>query len=104
MVFAVNPSTDKTFAQFQVSVSVSTFGHFWDNGILQANAMGGSSSASAGASGTPAAGTPAAGTPAASGTAPATTSTSAQGSGALRIGGSAAGFLTAAALLVGIAL
>ncbi|KIM48795.1 hypothetical protein M413DRAFT_86148 [Hebeloma cylindrosporum] len=80
MVFAVNPTATKTFAQFQ------------------ANAMGGNSSASA--SGSPSSG--ASGTPAASGTAPATTS--AKGSGALRIGGSAAGFLTAAALLVGIDL
>jgi len=77
MVFAINPSATKTFAQFQ------------------ANAMGGSS-----ASGSPSAG--ASGTPASSGTSPATTS--AKGSGALKVGGSAAGLLTAVALLVGITL
>jgi len=83
MVFAVNPTANKTFAAFQAAAEAS-----------------GATAASSGYGSPAATGS----TPAASGSGAASPSASAKSSGALRVGGSAAGVLTVVGLVAGLAL
>ncbi|KDQ60913.1 hypothetical protein JAAARDRAFT_31912 [Jaapia argillacea MUCL 33604] len=86
MVFAVNPTANKTFAAFQAAAEAS------------------GATASGSTYGSPAATGATGATPGASGTGAASPSASAKSSGALRVGGSAAGVLTVVGLVAGLAL
>jgi len=114
MVFAINPTADKTFAQFQqTAMALNTTA----NGTASGTTGSGSASSTGGASSAGSTGAPAAGpggSPASVGSssgtvsAPASSSsTAAAHSGAersLRVGGAAAGVLTVAGLVFGLVL
>jgi hypothetical protein len=111
MVFAINPTTDKTFAQFQqTALSLNTTANGTASGTSgSASSTGASSAGSAGSTGAPAAGpggSPASvGSSSASGTAPASSSTAHSGAErSLRVGGIAAGVLTVAGIAFGLVL
>jgi hypothetical protein len=106
MVFAINPTANKTFAQFQqTAMALNTTA----NGTTPGS--GSSTGAAAGSTGAPAAGpggSPASvggsGSSSASGTPPASSSTASGAERNIRVGGMAAGALTVAGLALGLAL
>jgi mannose-6-phosphate isomerase class I len=91
MVFAINPTAQKSFSAFQVGCPTSYFKLFLLNVDSQANAMGTATTTAVGG---------------ASGTASSTTAseTAKASSGAVRLVGSATGLLTLAGLVAGLTL